>query len=89
VEETKARLNRWLVEVPDLMKPGDVSKTTGYALNTVVDWCSSGRLHSYLIRRAFLIPKLSLIDFMVSDIFKGIKVKTDDYETFMANFQKI
>ena len=82
-------LERWLFDYPDLLKPEDVCKITGYSPKTTTAWCNSGKLHNFLIRRAFLIPKLSLIDFMMSDIFDGIKVKTDDYEIFLTDFQKL
>lgn len=63
---TEARLTRWLEDYPDLMKPKDAAKVTGYMLDTIVDWCSSDKLHHFVIRKAFLIPKLSLMDFMMS-----------------------
>lgn len=86
--DTVVHLERWLSDYPDLMKPGDVAKATGYGVNTVVDWCSSGKLHNFFIRRAFLIPKLSLIDYMFSETFRGIKVKRNDYDSFLDDFQK-
>jgi len=85
-ETTKARLDRWLEDYPDLMKPTDITKATGYVLDTVIDWCSSDKLHHFIIRKAFLIPKLSLMDFMLSDDFKGIKVKRDEYDDFLSKF---
>lgn len=60
-KKTQARLSRWLNDYPDLLKPGDVSKVTEYTQATVHDWCSPGKLHHFCIRKAYLIPKLSLL----------------------------
>ena len=70
------------------MTPTDVSKITGYARATVHDWCSSGKLHHFCLRKSYLVPKLSLIDLMMSDDFKDIKVKLNDYTDFRVAFYR-
>ncbi|MFV0399129.1 MAG: DNA-binding protein [Oscillospiraceae bacterium] len=87
-EDTKIRLAHWLENYSDVMKSKDVSKATGYEATTVIDWCATEKLHHFTIRRTFFIPKLSLIDFMLSDNFNGIKVKPSSYEDFIASFNK-
>ena len=86
--KTETRLTRWLEEYPDLMKPIAISKLTGYSLKTVHSWCSANKLHCFRIRRALLIPKLSLIEFMMSDTFIGIKVMKTEYGEFWQNYAK-
>ena len=85
-KKTESYLKRWLKEYPDVMKSDDVAKATGYALNTAIGWCSSKKLHHFLIRRAYLVPKLSLIDFMMSDAFDGIKVMKSEDEEFWQHY---
>ncbi|MDL2327799.1 helix-turn-helix domain-containing protein [Ruminococcaceae bacterium OttesenSCG-928-A11] len=85
-KKTEVQLTRWLKPYPDLIKSADVSKITGYSLKTVFAWCSSGKLHHFCVRRAILIPKLSLLDFMMSDSFRGIKVMKADYGEFWLRY---
>lgn len=73
-KKTEVKLTQLLKKYPDLIKVADVSKITGYSQKTVFTWCSAGKLHHFKIRRSILIPKISLIDFMLSEDFKGIKV---------------
>lgn len=87
-EKAEMQLTRWLAEYPDLIKPPEVSRITGYSKSAVVDWCAEGKLHHFLIRRTYFIPKLSLIDFMLSEQFNGFKIKPDAYEDFVAAFNK-
>lgn len=70
------------MDYPDLLKSTDISKITGYLLKTVFVWCAEDKLHHFRIRQSILIPKLSLMDFMMSDDFRGIKVMLKDYAVF-------
>lgn len=72
-KETQESLAVKLDGYPDLLKSRDVAQITGYSDTAVVTWCSSGKLHGFLIRRTYLIPKASLIEFMLSNTFNGIK----------------
>lgn len=88
-EAAEAQLVRWLTEYPDLIKPPEVARITGYSKSSVVDWCTDGKLHHFLIRRTLFIPKPSLVDFMLSEHFSGIKIMPDDYDDFIKKFQTI
>ncbi len=72
-KETAESLAAKLEGYPDLLKSRDVAKITGYSGTAVVRWCSSSKLHGFLIRRTYLIPKVSLIEFMASNMFNGFK----------------
>ena len=85
-EKTEAWLARFLLNYPDLLKSTDVSKITGYSLKTVFSWCAEDKLHYFRIRQSMLIPKISLIDFMLSDDFRGIKVMKKEYGSFWEHY---
>lgn len=85
-KKTEVQLTQLLKEYPDLLKPVDVSKVTGYSQKTVFAWCKTDKLHHFEVRKAFLIPKLSLLDFMMSDKFKGIKVIKENYHAFWKRY---
>ncbi|MGI6154159.1 MAG: hypothetical protein ACOYJB_10105, partial [Christensenellaceae bacterium] len=54
--------------------------------SSVVNWCASGALKHFLIRRRYLIPKPYLINFMMSKAFEGIKITSGSYSAFVRAF---
>ena len=46
---------------------------------TVVNWCEKRYIHRFFIRRKHLIPKESLLDFMLGQRFRKISVKSEKH----------
>lgn len=86
-DDCKQQLEKWLDTYPDLMTVDQVSKATGYVKATVNGWCSDAILQNFYVRRSYLIPKISLFEFMLSNAFEGIKVKYEEYESMLNEFQ--
>ena len=62
---------------PDVMTIKQVSDFTGYGETSVVRWCSKGYLQHFFIKQKYLVPKIYLLDFIVSWAYIGIAVKSD------------
>lgn len=63
---------------PDLLTVEDVGKITGYSNTTISKWCQMGKIQHFNIRRKFLIPKVSLIEFIDSDKYRLVYVKAQN-----------
>ena len=61
---------------PDLLSVQDICTITGYCKNTVLRWFSNQLLHPYEIRGKYLVPKETLLRFMMSCDFRSIRVKS-------------
>lgn len=71
----------------DVLSVGDVCEITGYNSTTVVNWCSKKYIHRYLIRKKYHIPKLSLLDYMMSIRFRGIRIKSKKHLAYIEELQ--
>lgn len=59
-------LRKMLVPYPDVMTAKEVSQFTGFHHNTVANWCSNGHLHHFQVGKGYVIPKISLLNFLLS-----------------------
>lgn len=65
---------------PDVLSVFQVAEGTGYDNKRVNQWCHSGKLRYFNISGRFQIPKISLLEFMLSGQFKGIRYKTEQHK---------
>ena len=72
-----------LTPYPDLLNVSDIVEITGYCSTSVVNWCEKRYIHRFLIRRKYLIPKESLLDFMISERFRKISVKSEKHRSLI------
>jgi len=87
IEKMCAYYERHLSEYSDVMNVQQVSEFTGYTDTTVVRWCAAKKLHRFRIRNVYKIPKISLIDFLMSVDFRGIRTKSEKHRDFIMDFQ--
>ena len=73
-----------LTPYPDLLNVSDIVEITGYCSTSVVNWCEKRYIHRFLIHRKYLIPKESLLDFMMSERFRKISVKSEKHRAYNA-----
>ena len=71
---------------PDILTVPTVASFTGYAKTSVQRWISEKELEAFIIRRKFIVPKLCLIDFMVSQRFRAIIVKSERHRELISQF---
>ncbi len=50
----------------DVMSAADVSKFTGFHHNTITTWCNNEHFRYFKIGNSYMIPKVCLLDFLVS-----------------------
>ncbi len=62
---------------PDVLNVVEVSDITGYHRNSVGKWCNKKLVHCFNMGNRYLIPKPSLLEFMLSPYFQGLKSKID------------
>lgn len=75
-EKMEAYYNYKLTIYPDVLNTQQISDFTGYKHSAINKWCKNSKIHYYLIRSAYKIPKQSLIAFMLSINFRCINQKS-------------
>lgn len=71
-----------LKNYPDVMTSLEIAEFTGYCKNTVGRWCSKKELKCFFLKQQYQIPKVYLLDFLVSKFFIGIAVKSEKHKQF-------
>ena len=63
-QKLKAALESILQNYPDVLTSDQAAEITGYHHKTIVRWCSKKKLEFFYIRRSYLIPKVSLMEYL-------------------------
>lgn len=77
-----------LTPYPDLLNVSDIVEITGYCSTSVVNWCEKRYIHCFLIRRKYIIPKESLLDFMLGERFRTISLKSEKHRDYIDQIVK-
>ena len=64
---------------PDVLTIDEVSEITGYCTKSLLCWCSEGKLFHLTVKNRFLVPKLSLIEYMLGSEFRKRRYKSHQY----------
>lgn len=78
----------WLEPYPDVLSVDEVVEITGYGSSSVVKWCKKEDLQHYCIGRKFFVPKTWLQEFMLSERFWGIHVKSHIHRQSLASLER-
>ena len=78
----------WLEPYPDVLSVDEVVQITGYGSSSVVKWCKKEDLQHYCIGRKFFVPKTWLQEFMLSERFWGIHVKSHIHRQSLASLER-
>ena len=78
----------WLEPYPDVLSVDEVVEITGYGSSSVVKWCKKENLQHYCIGRKFFVPKTWLQEFMLSERFWGIHVKSHIHRQSLASLER-
>lgn len=66
-QKLKAALERILQDYPDVLTSDQAAEVTGYHHETIVRWCGRKKLEFFYIRRSYLIPKVSLVEYLTEN----------------------
>ncbi len=64
-----------LAPYPDLLTVAQISELTGYSRNVVSRWCCTGRLKAFTHQPKIYVPKLWMLDFLLSEEYNAITRK--------------
>ncbi|MDL2219810.1 hypothetical protein LJC04_05735 [Ruminococcaceae bacterium OttesenSCG-928-O06] len=72
----------------DVMMVMDVHRAIGYGAESIHKWCHKGRVIHFVIDGRFMIPKVSLLNFMLTREFKGIKYRDEEQKAQLLELLK-
>ena len=81
-------VTNWLEPYPDVLSVDEVVQITGYGSSSVVKWCKKEDLQHYCIGRKFFVPKTWLQEFMLSERFWGIHVKSHIHRQSLVSLER-
>ena len=77
----KAHYKTVLGKYPDVVDIKQVSAMTGYDRHLVLRWIHGAGLRAFLHGNRYLIPKLYLLEFLLSDAYNNIRYKSTQHKT--------
>ena len=80
---------RWLADEPDVLTVLEIKRITGYCKSSVQGWIDRGLITAYQTRRSNKIPKSSLLEFMASDYFRNMHVKSKKLKEKLNEFERM
>ena len=66
-QKLRTALDAILQSYPDVLTSDQVATITGYHHETVVRWCSKKKLEFFCVRRCYLIPTVSLVEYLTAN----------------------
>ena len=88
-DEKAGLLARWesaAAEYDDLMTTIEASELTGYTLKTIQTWCNKKRIIGLHGSGKWLIPKISLLEFMSSDTASAMGHKSAKHTNMLFEY---
>ena len=79
----------WLADEPDCLTVLDIKRITGYCKSSVQGWIDRGLITAYKMRRSNKIPKSSLLEFMASNYFRNMHVKSKKLKEKLDEFERM
>lgn len=72
---------------PDVLTSKDIEDMMGFSQSGIAQWLKKGILKAMMIKTNYRIPKIWLIDFMVSPYYRTIKNKSAKQRRDMKDFE--
>ena len=85
-DRLRAHFGEYLTECADLISVLDTARATGYSQSAVVKWCVTGRVKAFYSSGKYLIPKICLLDYLVSDEAMCVRQKSFKHELMLKEF---
>lgn len=76
----------YLEECDDLISVTIAARMLGYSQSAIVKWCVTGRVKAFLISGKYLIPKICLIDYLMSAEAMCVCQKSFRHEILLKAF---
>jgi hypothetical protein len=76
-----------LSEYPDALRPKQVEQITGFGHSAIAKWLLNKHLKAFLVNTHYQIPKVFLIDFLVSSYYRLIRSKSRKQRHDMEEFE--
>ena len=80
---------RWLAGEPDCLTVLEIKRITGYCKSSVQGWIDRGLITAYQTNRSNKIPKSSLLEFMASNYFRNMHVKSRKLKEKLNEFERM
>lgn len=87
-KEFQKYIEKKLEAYDDLMKVSEVVEVIGYSDTSIHRWCRDKKLKAFYVSNKFLIPKISLVDFLLSEYSFDIKRKSEKHIFLIRAFQR-
>ena len=78
----------WLADEPDVLTVLEIKQITGYCKSSVQGWIDRGLITAYQTNRSNKIPKSSLLEFMASNYFRNMHVKSKKLKEKLVEFER-
>jgi len=72
-------LNRILGSYPDVLSTKQVGGILGHRHDTIAGWCTKGKIEYLNMGNSFLIPKISLVEYIMADNCRHLSPSEKDY----------
>lgn len=76
-----------LADFADALRHQQIEQITGFARTAVAGWIQREHLKAFLVNACYQIPKVCLIDFLVSPYYRLIRNKSQKQRRDMAAFE--
>lgn len=76
----------YLEECDDLINVTTAARMLGYSQSAIVKWCVTGRVKAFLVSGKYLIPKICLIDYLMSTDAMCVCQKSFRLELLLKEF---
>ena len=80
---------QWLEDFPDILTVLEIKAITGYCKTSVQGWIDRGLIKAFLTGRSNKIPKSSLLEFMSSNKFYNMHVKSKKLKAKLKEFERM
>ena len=79
----------WLADEPDVLTVLEIKRIAGYCKSSIQGWIDRGLIAAYQTRRSNKIPKSSLLEFMASNYFRNMHVKSKKLKEKLDEFERM
>ena len=76
----------YLEECDDLINVTTTASMLGYSQSAIVKWCVTGRVKAFLVSGKYLIPKICLVDYLMSADAMCVRQKSFRHEILLKEF---
>lgn len=77
-------IEKILEDFPDVMTVPEIRAATGYSAVTICRWCRERLVYCFMIRTTYIVPKDSLIEFMMGAYYRRIVKKTIQHKEMLS-----